>query len=205
MKKSTIASARTLHQANHAHGGRRHGDATAPARTWAPRVRSHRGQPLHALVARRLPLLALVIALGAGACVVDEGGARFEAGPARGEIGGVPRTFAFGMATAEGASDLSFYLLTGAAMPTCDAGLEGDSVSFSLPNQVGTYELFSNDEFFGGLLVNLFEQATFSNNLTDDGAIEIVTITATEVAGRIVANFDDETYVNGNFTAVICP
>ncbi|MEQ9404929.1 MAG: hypothetical protein RIM99_15160 [Cyclobacteriaceae bacterium] len=88
----------------------------------------------------------------------------------------------------------------------CDAlGLgEFVNVFFSIPKEVGLYELtasFSIDE--EGQTVTLFNPATFLNIVASDGAVEILTITAEQITGRIDARLDND-FVNGNFTAIFC-
>lgn len=81
--------------------------------------------------------------------------------------------------------------------------LEGLRVLFSVPNEVGTYELD-----FGNQTITLFDPDGNVNIVVIDGVVEIQTIDDTEggsVTGRIVGDSDDENFVNGNFTVTYCP
>jgi hypothetical protein len=78
-----------------------------------------------------------------------------------------------------------------------------DMVFFSCPNAVGLYEL----DFEGtgsGQTVTLFDYAEVFNYISNEGAVEILSITETSVTGRIDARGDDDFFVNGNFTIDRC-
>ena len=79
---------------------------------------------------------------------------------------------------------------------------------FSVPNEVGIYKLKLNLNCFtcaDNFTVTLFEKDGSMNFIATDGAVEILTISDTQVSGRIDARYDGNTFVNGNFTVSICP
>jgi hypothetical protein len=63
---------------------------------------------------------------------------------------------------------------------------------------------FELNDFENSVVVNLFEEEGYVNNLASTGAVEILSISETQVSGRIDARIDDESFVNGNFTVNIC-
>lgn len=91
----------------------------------------------------------------------------------------------------------------------CDIFIpEGNMVFFSVPNEVGLYKLKLNLNCFtcaDNYTVTLFKEDGFENFIVTEGAVEILAISDTEVTGRIDARYDDNTFVNGNFTVSICP
>ncbi len=136
----------------------------------------------------------------------DDSGADFINQPIQGMINGNdweassgiagPSPFEEGMLSIE-ISDMEFEDI-------CDEFILGGlRVLFSIPNEVGTYELD-----FGTQTITLFDPDGSLNVIVVDGTVEIQTIDATEggsVTGRIVGESDDENFVNGNFTATYCP
>ncbi len=76
------------------------------------------------------------------------------------------------------------------------------SIIFTVPMTVGTYELS-----FGAYSVT-FNDASVPNTTNADvavcGAVEITSITATTVSGKIDADADANSYLNGNFTVERC-
>lgn len=87
----------------------------------------------------------------------------------------------------------------------CSALAKGNEVLFTLPNKVGLYLLkFELNDFENSVVVNLFEEEGYVNNLATTGALEITAISDTQVSGRIDARIDDASFVNGNFTVDIC-
>ncbi|MEP5613312.1 MAG: hypothetical protein ABJP45_13755 [Cyclobacteriaceae bacterium] len=127
---------------------------------------------------------------------------------AQGTIDGISFTFAAG--TAEKSNDgedlsVDFYDITEELTDVCDFFGLGESVTvfFTIPNAVGLYELSFDLSSFDGRTVTLFNPDTFLNIISSEGAVEILSITETQVTGRIDARADDS-FVNGNFTLEIC-
>ncbi|WP_370086139.1 hypothetical protein [Ekhidna sp.] len=89
----------------------------------------------------------------------------------------------------------------------CDFFGFGDHVSifFEIPDEIGLYELFLNLESFEGQTVTLFNPDGSQNNIATMGAVEILSISATQVKGRMDARMDEANSVNGNFTVQFCP
>ena len=80
--------------------------------------------------------------------------------------------------------------------------LSGLRVFFSLPKEVGVYELA-----FGSQSITLFDPAETLNIIIVDGAVEILSVDLQEggtVTGRIIGESDAQSFINGNFTAIYC-
>ena len=124
--------------------------------------------------------------------------------PAQGKIAGNPWLFADGRAGDNGDGSLDIEL----ALPQSQTGCaifiaSGSSVFFGLPAATpGVYPLTISEPI---QIVTLFDDATAVNYIATRGQIELLTVTALEVTGRIVVAYDDDTYVNGNFTIAHCP
>ena len=90
---------------------------------------------------------------------------------------------------------------TGCGITTFD----GDRVFFAIPAEVGLYKLhLSLNNIFDGQTVTLFDDETGMNNISSEGAVEIISISEDEVIGRMDARFDKQNFINGNFTIPIC-
>lgn len=85
---------------------------------------------------------------------------------------------------------------------------ENVSIIFSITAEVGLYELSFDLNSFSGQTVTLLnpngEGGIPQNNIATFGAVEILTITETELTGRMDARMDAENAVNGNFTVEFC-
>lgn len=79
------------------------------------------------------------------------------------------------------------------------------SVFFSIPKEVGVYKLFFNLSNFTGQTVTLYNPDGSQNNIATEGAVEILTVSDTQITGRMDARMDSDNNVNGNFTVDICP
>lgn len=130
----------------------------------------------------------------------------------QGTIDGFAYTYGEGSVettTRDGEGYLSFDLYHSSEDITdiCDFFGFGNEVSvfFSTPAEVGLYELSLDFSSFSGQTVTLFNPDGAVNNIASIGAVEILTVTETEVTGRMDATLDAENTVNGNFTAVFCP
>lgn len=82
--------------------------------------------------------------------------------------------------------------------------LEGNRVFFSIPNEVGVHQLHLDLSNGTGQTATLFDQSETLNVIATQGAIELLTITSTEVTGRMDARGDTDSFVNGNFTLTVC-
>lgn len=82
-------------------------------------------------------------------------------------------------------------------------------VAFNLPGEEGLYELYFDLTSFDGIVVNLVnpngEDDIPQIGLASFGAIEITSITTTEITGKIDASLDEENSINGNFSVQFCP
>jgi hypothetical protein len=81
----------------------------------------------------------------------------------------------------------------------CTEMPEGNTVSFYVASSEGLTKL-GNDH-----TITFFQPIGSHNIIATEGAVEIIEITDTHVSGRIDARFDNETYINGNFTVTRCP
>ncbi|MEO9871226.1 hypothetical protein [Ekhidna sp.] len=87
-------------------------------------------------------------------------------------------------------------------------GNESVSASAILPDEIGIHELFFDISSFSGIVVNLVnpngEDGIPQNNLAFIGAVEILSISETQITGRMDATLDSDNTVNGNFTVISC-
>ncbi len=91
----------------------------------------------------------------------------------------------------------------------CDIfGSESVFILFTIPETVGLYELSFDLSSFDGQTVTLVnpngEGGIPQNNIASTGAVEILTVSETEVTGRMDARLDGDNSVNGNFSVIFC-
>ena len=87
----------------------------------------------------------------------------------------------------------------------CDILADGDRVMFSFPKYAGLHILKMDfDDIENSRTVTLFDDEETLNVIATQGAVEITSITDTEVKGRIDARAYDDNFVNGNFTVPLC-
>jgi hypothetical protein len=87
----------------------------------------------------------------------------------------------------------------------CDIMPEGDRVFFSVPKGTGLHVLkLDLDNLEVSRTVTLFDSEETMNVIATKGAVEITSITDTEITGRIDARGDDVNFVNGNFSVPLC-
>jgi hypothetical protein len=102
--------------------------------------------------------------------------------------------------------ELSIDLVLEQLQDGCDISiLEGNSVFFYAPNEEGLYKLkldLNNPE--GNRTVTLWKEDGSVNYIATEGAVEILSITPTQVTGRLDVKVDNDTFVNGNFTISLC-
>jgi hypothetical protein len=126
-----------------------------------------------------------------------------------GKIENVAWTYADGFAQTSTGTDprLSVNLFLTQSKKGCavTSSITGDQVFFGLPAKVGLYTLSFNLQGGSSYTATLFQKSTTTNIIASEGAIEILTITATEVTGRMDARSDDKNFVNGNFRVAVCP
>jgi hypothetical protein len=84
----------------------------------------------------------------------------------------------------------------------CDIRETGDNIFFDVPATVGVYVLSMSSE--DPRTATLYDDGDGMNYIATTGAIEILTITDTEVTGRIDARSEEASSVNGNFTVKRC-
>jgi hypothetical protein len=87
----------------------------------------------------------------------------------------------------------------------CDLMADGDRVLFSFPLYAGLHVLkFDFNDLENNRTVTLFDDEETMNVIASVGAVEITSITDTEITGRIDARADDDNFVNGNFAVSLC-
>ena len=125
----------------------------------------------------------------------------------QGKIGNVAWQLNSGNAEDDG-SELDIDLWVVNETDPCNV-LFGDStrIFFGIDNVVGLTELnLDLTNIFSGQTVTFFIPDGSQNLVASEGAVEILSIdTATNlVSGRMDVTFDEETFVNGNFTIDYC-
>lgn len=162
-----------------------------------------------------LPLIILLcLTLLISSCGKDDSGPSFDFKNQnlQGTIDGLPYTYGEGtveLTTIDGEEELSFDLYHSSEdiSEACDFFGFGDHVNvfFFIPAKVGVYQLSFDLSSFDGQTVTLYNPDGSVNNIATLGAVEILTITETQVTGRMDARMDAENSVNGNFTVEFCP
>lgn len=76
------------------------------------------------------------------------------------------------------------------------------SVFFSVPYEEGLFEL--NLSGTTSQTVTLYVPDETLNIIATGGAVEILSISETEISGRIDARYDEDNFINGNFTIPFC-
>ncbi len=143
--------------------------------------------------------------LGLVSCSDDEGSSssyKFKEQDAQGKINKVAFAYADGYADID-ESGLRVTLTLAQDEEGCSMWLpEVDNVFFTVDNATGLTKLsFKN---FEGHTVTLFEDDETMNWIATEGAVEILTITDTEVTGRLDARYGKNTFINGSFTVPVC-
>ena len=154
---------------------------------------------------------AIVASLFVASCGSDDGVAggssySFKNQNLQGSIGGASFTHKDGKADLNsGEFSISLYDIS-EPVDACDLFFATKSlVLFSVPNELGLRVLkLDFSDLDGTQTITLYDANTSLNDVSTTGAIEILTISATEVTGRIDARVDGNNFINGNFTATIC-
>lgn len=109
-------------------------------------------------------------------------------------------------ATVNEEDQLVFALYPAYDESVCNAmGNYGDFVSIGgVPREVGLYKLNTTDPDFPIVVVSFFDVETGDAVFVQEGAIEILTITETEVTARMDARKDGGNHVNGTFVVPFC-
>ncbi|WP_133259729.1 hypothetical protein [Pseudochryseolinea flava] len=85
----------------------------------------------------------------------------------------------------------------------CDVFLaEGDQVFFTVPAEKGIYKLSLGAD--SRTVTLLSDEEIPDNHIASEGAVEIVSISSTDVKGKIDARSSDDSFVNGDFRVLIC-
>ena len=129
---------------------------------------------------------------------------------ASGKIANVSWSYQDGYASIYDVGDskrIEVRLVLAQTMTGCDISsfAEGDQVFFDLPTVVGVYKLVLDwTPTVNSNTATLLDTEEAEWYIATIGAIEILSISDTEVSGRIDAKADDKNFVNGNFTVSIC-
>lgn len=123
----------------------------------------------------------------------------------QGMVNGVEWTYASGFAEESFSDSTKYSIDLYAGDPSggdvCATGAFShidDYVMFSVPKEVGVYDLGLSQ----GQTVTIYAGGT--NYICVEGAVEIVSVTDTEIVGKLNAKSDNDNYVNGNFTVTLC-
>lgn len=130
---------------------------------------------------------------------------KFKNQDATGKINNAAFTYADGYADVD-AEMIRITLTLEQAEDICDMGFaEGNTVSFDIDNEVKLTKLWFDLSTWEGNTVTLYQEEGSGNYIATEGAVEILSITETEVTGRIDARLDSESFINGNFSVQRCP
>ncbi len=149
-----------------------------------------------------------LLVIGSLACAAcggeSDGDLAFIDQPAQGEIAGAPWAMADGYAEDDPDGSVHVELTLPQAQTGCAIFVgTGDVVLFGLPMAApGLYPLSTG---LGGQTVTLYDDDSSTNYVATRGQVEVLTVTALELTGRIAVAYDADTYVNGNFTIAHCP
>ncbi len=159
-------------------------------------------------------LMALCAALTIISCSSDDDGEpenqcepNFSTSVASGKFMGDPFTFVEGTASENFADETEFRVflygenVVGDACDGFNFEKPDSSIIFTVPMEVGVYPLTLTDNV-------TFNDASIVNEVNADlaicGAIEILSITDTEITGRLDASANADSELNGTFTLVRC-
>jgi hypothetical protein len=149
--------------------------------------------------------LALVALIALTSCGGDDEASpsyKFKDQTAQGKINDEAFSYGDGYADVE-TDEIRITLTLPQTEDICDIMPEGNTVTFYVDNEVKLSKLSFNPNSFEGQTVTLYDGTT--SHIATQGAIEILSVTDTEVTGRLDARSDSETYINGNFTVQRCP
>lgn len=90
--------------------------------------------------------------------------------------------------------------ITGTSFTLCQIGSTSRTVYAIIPNETGikTYTPGGNEGVF------IIDQNSYDGGGAEEGQVDIISISETELIGRMNMYFDDENYVNGTFTLSFC-
>ena len=149
--------------------------------------------------------LACLAALTLFACGSDSSftTADIESGTPMGVIAGAPFEYAGAVIELRG-SELDITLYESEVEDPCSVfGLpDGNVVLFNVPATVGEYPL--NFDFSGDTQTVTLVEAPANNLIATEGIIDVEAMSDTEATIGLIAQSGDS-YVNGRFTASICP
>jgi hypothetical protein len=125
-----------------------------------------------------------------------------------GKIGNSSWSMLSGYAHSEISGEDTFVYITcnnTTSIDPCSSYPSDYHVFFTLPLKTGLYVLgYDAQNPFLGWSVTLFNIDAETNSIADVGAVEIISVSETQITGRIDASADELNFVNGNFTVTIC-
>lgn len=157
-------------------------------------------------------LFAIALAAFLTSCSSEEEGTSldFKDQPIQGMVEGEAWSMTHGLAVLSEDQDsnlifdIDIYSATDQVNDVCDAWPSGNRIFFNVPNEIGVYNLSFNLNDFSGRTATIFHESTSMNSIASDGKIEILTVTETEITGRMAIQANADNYANGNFTLTLC-
>jgi hypothetical protein len=156
---------------------------------------------------RYYSLFVLTVALGLTACGGDDDNSpsyKFKDQNAQGKINNTAFDYADGFADVDD-EEIRVTLTLEQSGDICANMPEGNTVFFTVDNELKVTKLNFNLSTWEGQTVTLFQDEGTLSVLATKGAVEILSVTETEVTGRLDARADSDSYINGNFTVQRCP
>jgi hypothetical protein len=156
---------------------------------------------------RYYSLFVLTVALGLTACGGDDDNSpsyKFKDQNAQGKINNTAFAYADGFADVDD-EEINVTLTLEQSGDICSNMPEGNTVFFTVDNELKVSKLYFNLGTFEGQTVTLFQDEGTLNVIATKGAVEILSVTETEVTGRLDARADSDSFINGNFTVQRCP
>jgi hypothetical protein len=150
---------------------------------------------------------ALTVAIAFTSCGGDDDESpsfKFKDQDAQGKINNIAFAYADGFADVD-TDEIRVTLTLEQPEDICNSMPVGNTVTFHVDNEVKLSKLFLNLNTWEGQTVTLYQEDGNGSFIATEGAVEILTITDTEVTGRLDARLDSESFINGNFSAQRCP
>ena len=156
--------------------------------------------------------LALILCLSLLAGIISCGGdsedcpsPTFKSQTLQGKISGADWIFETGSAEESffDSEKISIELTDQSFASPCDEfSFGGNVILFSVDNAVGVYTVCFNLDATENQTFTLYDGST--NNIITNGGIEITSISASSVSGKLTGSIDDQNFVDGTFTVPFC-
>lgn len=125
----------------------------------------------------------------------------------QGQIGGNAWEFSSGSADKGffGATDTLSADFSNKLIPDpCAVFITGNKLIGNIPLTVGIHELNLNASLFSGYTFTIYDTVDNINYIATKGAVEVLTISETEITGQMDIRYDNENFVNGKFSIERC-